>query len=358
MVEADEGGDDMGSRRGLPEGHTERRRRGLWVALPLVLVGVGVLLVMAQWTRTREANAAMAAAAPAPIDGQRAYKYLKQICEIGPRPAGSKANATQRALVAKHFKENGGQVSEQAFTGTDPKSNAPVSMVNLIGSWHPERLQRVVLGVHYDTRPFSDEDPDPAKRKVPLIGANDGASGVALLMEIANHLDKLATPWGVDLVLFDGEELVYGGGQDQIGEYFLGSKEFARVYADGVDARKIKYRYAAGIVLDMVGDRDLEIYQEQYSLNFAPGLVRDVWTVAKRLKATAFKQRVGMAVLDDHLALNNAGIPAIDVIDFDIPRRPKSWHTSQDLPERCSAASLEQVGKVITAWLGQPKPSR
>ena len=115
-----------------------------------------------------------------------------------------------------------------------------------------------MIGVHYDTRPFPDEERDPARRKLPFIGANDGASGVALLMEIAHHLEKLPTPWGVDLVLFDGEELVYGQGQNQIGEYFLGSKEFARQYAEGVDAGSSKYRYAAGIVLDMVGDRDLD----------------------------------------------------------------------------------------------------
>jgi Zn-dependent M28 family amino/carboxypeptidase len=227
-------------------------------------------------------------------------------------------------------------------------------MVNLIGSWHPERNSRVVIGAHYDTRPFPDEDPDPARRKAPFIGANDGASGVALLMEIAHHLDTLATPWGVDLVLFDGEELVYGGGQSQNGEYFLGSKEFARQYADAVDSGRTRSRYAAGIVLDMVGDRDLKIDQEQNSLTLAHGLVREIWTVARRLGATAFRDRVGSAVLDDHLPLNNAGIPTIDLIDFDYPY----WHTSQDLPEKCSAASLEQVGRVVTTWLSQPRPRR
>ncbi|MCA1685575.1 MAG: M28 family peptidase [Planctomycetia bacterium] len=330
-------------------------RRGLWVALPLALIGVGLSLVIAQWTRAREASAAMADAPnPAPIDGTRAYKYLKQICEIGPRPAGSAANAKQRAMVARHFKAMGAVVTEQPFTGTDPRGRAEVSMVNLVGSWHPERVERVVIGAHYDTRPFPDEERDPARRTLPFLGANDGASGVALLMEIAHHMDRLSTPWGVDLVLFDGEELVYGQGQDQNGEYFLGAKEFARVYVEGVDSRRLKSRYVAGIVLDMVGDKDLKIDQEENSLNLAHGLVRDVWAVANRLKATAFRNRVGSAVLDDHLALNNAGIPSIDIIDFDYPY----WHTSRDLPEHCSAASLEQVGRVVTAWLAQPKRGR
>jgi len=221
-------------------------------------------------------------------------------------------------------------------------------MVNLVGSWHPERRDRVVIGAHYDTRPFPDEERNPAKRTIPFIGANDGASGVALLMEIANHLKGLSTPWGVDLVLFDGEELVYG----QDGEYFLGSKEFGRRYSESVENRRQGPRYVAGMVLDMVGGKNLAINQEPYSLDFAPRLLRDVWGVARQLKATAFRNRIGRAVMDDHLPLNQADIPTIDVIDFDYP----FWHTAEDLPENCSAASLEQVGRVVTAWLTLPKP--
>jgi Zn-dependent M28 family amino/carboxypeptidase len=290
---------------------------------------------------------AAAPLAPAPIDGKRAYGYLQQICKIGPRPAGSAANARQREMVAKHFKANGGAVREQPFSGTDPRSGARVEMANLIGSWHPERPRRVLLGAHYDTRPFPDEERDPQKRTTPFIGANDGASGVALLMEIAHHLNDLDTPWGVDLVLFDGEELVYG----QDGEYFLGSKEFARLYAQEVDSGRSKTRYDAAMVLDMVGGRNLKINQEPYSLNFAPQLVQDVWSVARRLKAPAFRGQVGRAVLDDHLPLNNGGIPAIDIIDFEYPY----WHTARDLPENCSEESLAQVGRVITAWLAQSR---
>lgn len=316
-----------------------------------VLLILALLLVaslpFAQWVRSNSANAAQAPT-PAPIDGDRAYKYLKAICDLGPRPAGSEANARQRAMVAKHFEKMGAKVREQPFTGQDPRTGARVDMVNLIGSWRPERTKRVVIGVHYDTRPFPDEERDPARRSIPFIGANDGASGVALLMEIAHHLNDLPTPWGVDLVLFDGEELVYG----RDGEYFLGSKEFARAYANAVDARKTRNRYVAGLVLDMVGGRDLQINKEPYSLDFAPRLVDEVWSVARRLKANAFHNRPGRAVLDDHLPLNNAGIPAIDIIDFDYPH----WHTSQDLPENCSGASLAEVGRVVTAWLAQKPP--
>src|SRR5207302_672847 len=110
-------------------------------------------------------------------------------------------------------------------------------------------------------------------------------------------------------------------------------------------------RYSAGLVLDLIGGTNMKIDQEPYSLEFAQGLVREVWAVAKQINAPAFRSRVGRAVQDDHLPLNDAGIPTIDLIDFEYPY----WHTSQDLAEKCSAASLEQVGRVITAWLSMPR---
>lgn len=328
----------------------KRMRSRLLFGLALVLTAAGIALVVMSPSGENEANAAVADVS-APVDGARAYKYLKQLCDLGSRPAGSEANTRQREIVSKHFAANGGKVRSQNFKGNDPKSGAEVAMVNLIGSWYPDRKDRVVIGAHYDTRPFPDEEKVEARRSLPFIGANDGASGVAVLMEIAHHLEKLPTSWGVDLVIFDGEELVYGGGQNQNGEYFLGSKAFSQAYSEGVDSRRISYRYIAGLVLDMVGDSNLTIDKERNSMELAPGLVRDVWGVANKIKATSFRNRVGTAVLDDHLPMNDAGILTIDIIDFDYPH----WHTSQDLPEKCSAASLEQVAKVVTAWLAQPR---
>jgi hypothetical protein len=335
-----------------PGGSTWGKKR--WLGGLIVVGGVLAAIAVAflpvsTWLGSLEAQAAMAAS-PAPIDGPRAFGYLEKICQIGPRIAGSAANTRQRQMVAAHFKAAGGVVREQPFSGTHPLTGQPVAMVNLIGSWYPERTQRVVIAAHYDTRPFPDEEQDPERKKLPFLGANDCASGVALLMEMANHLSTLKTPWGVDLVLFDGEELVYGHHPDTQGEYFLGSKEFARAYVEDVEARG-KSRYVAGIVLDMIGGRKLQLNQEPNSLNLAPNLVRDVWTVAKQLQANSFRSRAGREVLDDHLALNNAGIPAIDIIDFDYPY----WHKADDLPKNCSAESLAEVGRVLTAWLAQPK---
>ncbi len=286
---------------------------------------------------------------PSAIDGGRAYQYLKEICAIGPRPAGSAANQRQRQMVSEHFRKNGLKVKDQPFTGVDPASREQKEMVNLIGSWKPERTRRILLSAHYDTRPFPDQESDPAKRRGRFIGANDGASGVALLMEIANHLPKMENEWGIDLVLFDGEELVYGDN----GDYFLGSRHFARQYL--ADKKERKWNYEAALVLDMVADKDLLITQEQYSLEYAPKIVREIWDAAEKMGERRFRKRVGPAVLDDHIPLNQAGIPTADIIDFDYP----AWHTMDDLPERCSGESMAAVGRVVTAWLELgPPPKR
>jgi Zn-dependent M28 family amino/carboxypeptidase len=209
-----------------------------------------------------------------------------------------------------------------------------------------------VIGAHYDTRPHADQEVDPIRQNLPFVGANDGASGVALLMEIANHLTDLDTTWGVDLVLFDGEELVFGN-NPRIGEYFLGSEEFARVYSRQVSRRQMKWRYSAGMVLDMVGGRNLRIKQEPNSVEAAPYLVRDVWAVAKSLGITSFRREMGREVMDDHLALIRVGIPTIDIIDFDYPY----WHKADDIPENCGPEGLAEVGRVVTTWLKLPPRS-
>jgi hypothetical protein len=287
---------------------------------------------------------------PAAIDGARAYRYLQQICAIGPHPAGSEANAKVRKMVADHFKAAGGQVFEQGFPGRDPATNRTLKFANLIGSWHPERTDRVLVCAHYDTRPHADQETDLIERRKPFIGANDPGSGIALLMEIANHLNTLPADWGIDLVLLDAEELVYGPGSPHE-LYFLGSKAFGRAYANGLRTKKLGYRYKAGILLDMVGGKDLMIEREPHSLEQAPELVEEVWSVAERLGETTFRRDVGREVYDDHWPLNEAGIPTIDLIDFDYPH----WHRASDLPDQLSPASFASVGRVVTAWLSLPR---
>lgn len=278
-----------------------------------------------------------------PLDAQRAYTYLQQICALGPRLSGSPGMQKQQAMLEEHFKKLGGNVSYQSFLANNPRGGEKVAMANMIVEWHPERKERILLAAHYDTRPLPDRDPDPNKRLAgTFIGANDGASGVAVLMELAHLMPKVDGPLGVDFVLFDGEELVYGNNDP----YFLGSSWFAKQYQENPPGHK--YRW--GVVLDMVGDVDLQLYQEKFSVSWRDTrpLVKEIWATAARLGVKEFIPRVGYEVRDDHLPLRNtAKIPSCDIIDFDYP----PWHTTNDLPKHCAGSSLAKVGWVVYEWI-------
>ncbi len=285
-----------------------------------------------------------------PFNGRRAFGYLRQLCELGPRPSGSEAMLRQQAILKKHFSALGGEVDMQEFDIRDRQSGDRVAMANLIARWHTDRVQRILLCAHYDTRPFPDRDPDPAKRRAAFVGANDGASGVAVLAELAYGLAELESPFGVDIVLFDGEEYVF---DDRLDQYFLGSNEFARIYRN--QQRDWSYRW--GILLDMVGDAELEIYQEGHSVKWRDTrpLVGSLWQTARKLGVREFIPRVRHEILDDHIALHDVGgIPCCDIIDFDYPRPGTNyWHTTSDTPDKCSPLSLAKVGWVVQEWLKQ-----
>jgi hypothetical protein len=273
------------------------------------------------------------------FDGERAYEYLVEQCNIGTRISGTEGNRKLRDRMEEHFAGLGAQVKRQPFQSRHPLSGDPVEMENIVASWHPERTSRVVIGAHFDTRPFPDKETNPRKKTATFLGANDGASGVAVLMEMAHALSDLKTSLGVDLVAFDAEELVY----DEKGEYCLGSQHFADQYRRA-GAQK---RYVAGIVVDMVGGDPMAIYPDREGYRQAPRLVEEIWNIAKRLKASSFKTGRFYEVNDDHIPLLEVGIPAIDIIDFSY----KYWHLASDTPDKCSAASLAQVGGVLVEWL-------
>lgn len=286
-----------------------------------------------------------------PFGGERAFQYLKEICAIGPRVSGTEGMRRQQAYLKAHFEKLGGRVTLQEFNARHPQDGSAVRMANLIVEWHPDRKERILLCAHYDTRPFPDQD--PIDRRGIFLGANDGASGAALFCEMAHSMPELKTKYGVDFVLFDGEELVYDGQRDP---YFLGSEHFAREFAANPPA----HRYKCGVLLDMVGDAQLQIYQEINSLRSPQQqqVVNDIWGVARSLGVREFIARPNHEVRDDHLALNDiARIPSIDIIDFDYPnaRPPGYWHTTQDVPEKCSALSLAKVGWVLKTWLERVK---
>jgi glutaminyl-peptide cyclotransferase len=281
-----------------------------------------------------------------PFNGERAYEYLKQICAIGPRITNTPGMKEQQELLTKHFEALGATVTRQEFKdrqGGNPRGKL-TPMTNLIVSWHPERKERIFLAAHYDTRPFPDKD--LLNPQGTFIGANDGASGIAIMMEMAHEMPKLESRYGVDFVFFDAEEFVYHERE----EYFQGSSYFARNYR----FQKHDYTYKWGVLLDMVGDADLRIPQERHSVSWAAvrPLVADIWATAKRLGVKEFVPEVGREVLDDHVPLYEVGkIPVCDIIDFDYGPNHAYWHTEQDIPENCSALSLAKVGWVMTEWL-------
>ncbi len=296
-----------------------------------------------------------------PFDGKFAYSVLKEICGIGGRVSGSEGMLKQQQKLKSYFtkmgKGMGAKVSLQKFKAPDPRDRKAIEMANLIVEWHPDRKERIMLCCHYDTRPFPDRDPDPKKRRDVFLGANDGASGVGLLAAMAKKMPELECNYGVDFVFFDGEEYIFpGSGGDDMGTYVLGSEYFARDYV--ANPPEHKYKYA--ILVDMVGDASLQIFQEQNSLKNARPLVQSVWRVARKLGVREFIARPGYEIRDDHLPLiETAKIPAIDIIDFDYPRpgsrfgrnAPQYWHTTMDKPANCSALSLAKVGWVIHEWL-------
>ncbi|MCB9953409.1 MAG: M28 family peptidase [Planctomycetaceae bacterium] len=280
------------------------------------------------------------AAEPTTLDSNRTFTYLERVCEIGPRISGTEGMRQQQQLIEDHFAQFPCQVTNQEFDVAHPETGEPVRMKNIIVSWHPEAKQRLLLCCHYDTRPHPDKELNPFNRNKPFIGANDGGSGVALFMELAHHMGNLRPGYGIDFVFFDGEELVY----DSRDKYFLGSEHFSQQYVDHPPG----HRYVAGVLVDMIGDKNLNIYQEGNSLRYAGDVTRSVWQVAKDLNEVAFIHRRKHSLSDDHLPLNKtAQIPTCDIIDFDYAY----WHKRNDLPAACSGESITRVGRVVMAWL-------
>tara|TARA_R110002049_G_scaffold4601_5_gene32119 strand:- start:171882 stop:173057 length:1176 start_codon:yes stop_codon:yes gene_type:complete len=332
-----------------------RRSGSGWLMIAVTFVALLlVMIVGAFWAGFFDRSGAPVqsptlSAIPAVYDADRAMGYLKKICDIGPRPSGTEAMQRQQKMLQEFFTQQGAGVSMQTFEIRHPQDGSAVPMANLIARWNVDRPKRYLLCAHYDTRPFPDQD--RRNRKGIFIGANDGGSGTAALMEMSHQMADLPSDVGVDMVLFDGEEFIWEQGRD---EYFLGSKYFARNYV--AEPPAIPYR--AGVLLDMVADRELKIYYEQNSLSYAPEIARGIWKTADRLGVRAFVPRSRHRVEDDHIPLNQiAKIPTVDLIDFDYPRAgigaPSYWHTEQDIPANCSGESIAAVVWVVHEWLKQ-----
>lgn len=282
------------------------------------------------------------------FDAESAFEHLKAICKLGPRVSASRGMRKQQVYIQKHFQQIGGRVLTQAFRARSPYTGKQVQLQNIIIQFHPERKKRLLICCHHDTRPFADSDPKNPRAK--FIGANDGGSGVALLCELGKHLVSMGGQYGVDFIFFDGEEFVI---QRQRDPMFLGSTHFSNEYAAG----RVGWKYEYGLLVDMIGDKDLQIYLEGNSLGYADGLTRSVWTVAKQLGVKEFIPEQRHKIRDDHLPLNSiARIPTCDIIDFDYPNPTQGniyWHTQKDTIDNCSAESLGKVGSVVLEWIRQ-----
>ena len=272
-----------------------------------------------------------------PFDGDHAYEYLIKQCDLGPRVPGTESHAACLRFLTDELRRFGGRVFHQEFTEQPTGFAAPVKMTNIIASFAVDKTSRVLLCAHWDSRPWADADPDSSNRHKAVTGANDGASGVAILLEIARNISLSAPAYGVDIILFDGEDVGRPGTEDS---YARGAQFFAR-------NKNENFRPRFGILLDMVGDSDLRIYQEANSLRQAGQVVRKVWQRAADLGLSSFKDSPKYEVNDDHVYLLQAGIPCIDLIDFDY----EPWHTVKDTPDKCSAESLTEVGTLLLSLI-------
>ena len=271
------------------------------------------------------------------FDGATALTYAKAQLDFGTRVPNSLGAQRAGDWIVAQMKSRADTVIEQKFDHVTVKGDT-LHLRNILARIHPAATQRVLYLTHWDTRPISDGAKDPAQRNMPMPGANDGASGVGLFVALGDALRKTPATVGVDLLFVDGEDY---GDFGTMKDVLLGSTYFAS-HLPSAD-----YKPLYGVLWDMIGDKDLDIYQEPTSLQRAPEVVSLVWNEAETLGYSRYfiASPSNQGVTDDHIPLLDAGIHTIDVIDFDYP-----WHhTPNDTFDKLSAHSLQVVGDVATA---------
>ena len=269
---------------------------------------------------------------------------MKQVA-FGPRVPNTPAHDSCEKYILAETSKYCDDVHEQVFTHVWSRTHQNLKMQNIIGTqnWKNSSV-RVVLVTHWDSRPEADHDPDVANQLKPIPAADDGASGVAVMLELMRVLKRNNPTVGVMYFFTDGEDL--GPGED---EMYLGSIVFAK----GLPTMNPHPTY--GILLDMIGDKDLSIPMEVNSVKAAPDLMNAFYNNAKKVGVgDAFPMTQGYEMDDDHLPLIAYGLPTIDLIDFDYPY----WHTINDTPDKCSPESLGKVGKALETWFTLSTPWR
>ena len=276
------------------------------------------------------------------FDEAHAFSYLVAQCDFGPRNPGSDGYYACLDYFITELDQSANEIILQDFSYQERRYNKQYNLQNIIARFNPDSEFQTVISAHWDTRPWADQEDLRQDRDQPIIGANDGASGVAILLELAKIMGENPPPIGVNLVFFDGEDLGVPG---ENSTYCQGSRFFAKNLPIP--------RPDEAINLDMVGDKQLVLPIERYSLEYHPELVRHLWDRAKDMGLDAFIGRVDYAIYDDHIPLNEiAGIPSIDIIDFKYPNSYANfWHTMNDIPENCSEESLGQVGALMVDYI-------
>ncbi len=270
------------------------------------------------------------------FDGKAALSYAGAQVAFGPRVPGTPAAARAGDWIIAQMKSRADTVIVQSWTHRTADGKA-LPLRNIFARFRPELSERVLYVTHWDSRPVSDEAPNPSDRKKPVPGANDGASGVGLFVALGDLLKKMKPGVGVDLLFVDGED--YGKFGPPEVDVLIGSAYFAA-------HAPTDYHPIFGVLWDMIGDSDLRIPQEGNSIQLAPEVVQRVWHTAAELgHADVFVPQSGYTVTDDHIPLLKAGIRVIDVIDLDYP----SHHTPNDTMDKISAKSLGIVGDVAAA---------
>jgi len=269
------------------------------------------------------------------FDATSAFRYIETQVGFGPRIPGTEAHQRAAAWLEQQLRQRADTVIVQSWTHVTASGDS-LSLTNFVARFRPAATKRLLFLAHWDSRPTADSPTSPDSTK-PVPGANDGGSGVAVLLGVADVLKRVPPSIGVDLLFVDGED--YGDFTKAPKDVLIGSRYYATHPAPGAQPL-----YA--VLFDLVADKDLQIFEEGNSLVGAPEVVELVWNTAKDLGyAGTFVATPKHTLIDDHLELQKVGIRAIDVVDFDYP----SWHTKDDTIDKVSAASLQIVGDVAVA---------
>ena len=317
--------------------HTTMKMTLLYIALATLMAACGNNGSASSKEENGGDSTATTAAESITFDGNAALELTRQQCEFGPRVPETPAHAKCAEWLTSTLQASCDTVMAQ--TGkVETAQSGTIGIKNIIGIINPEAIQRLLLLAHWDTRPWADNDPDPANHSKPVMGANDGASGVGVLLQLAHHLKQTGTTLGIDIVLVDAEDM---GESDNEESWGLGTQYWA------AHPHVAGYKPLFGILLDMVGSADATFSREYYSTQYAGGFVDLVW---KNAAGSHFINAQGGAVTDDHIFVNEAGIPCIDIIDLrsnsDTGFCPE-WHTVDDTIGHISAATLGEVGQTM-----------